>query len=62
MDAIAYAATHGRIRTADRVRKPAKQRRGWFMRFMAALNETRRQQAEREIRKHAHLIPQTLNK
>ena len=59
MDAIAYAAIRGSARTADTIRKPAVRRRGWFMRFMAALHETRRQQAEREIRKHAHLLPYT---
>jgi hypothetical protein len=61
MDAIAYAATHGRIRTVDKIRKPAAQRRGWFLRFMVALSETRGQQAEREIRKHAHLVSRTLD-
>ena len=59
MDAIAYAATRGSVRTADKIHGPALQRPGWFMHFVAALHETRRQQAEREIRKYAHLMPHT---
>ena len=55
MDAIAYAATSGSIRTA-KTGEPATARHGLFMRFVAALSETRRQQAEQEIRKHAHLL------
>ena len=56
MDAIAYAATSGAVRATDGMHAPARQRRGWFMRFMTALHETRGQQAAREIRKHAHLL------
>ena len=33
----------------------AKPRKGFFVRFMGALTETRRRQALREIAKHAHL-------
>ena len=34
----------------------AKPRKGFFVRFMGALTETRRRQALREIAKHAHLL------
>ena len=34
----------------------AELRRGFFVRFMEALGETRRRQAHREIAKHAHLL------
>ncbi|MFZ1212521.1 MAG: hypothetical protein WAO13_03905 [Pseudolabrys sp.] len=34
----------------------AELRKGFFVRFMGALRETRRRQARREIVKHAHLL------
>ena len=34
----------------------AEPRKGFFVRFMAALMESRRRQARREIAKHAHLL------
>ena len=34
----------------------AKPRKGFFVRFMEALGETRRRHARREITKHAHLL------
>ena len=34
----------------------AEPRKGFFVRFMDALRETRRRQARREIAKHAHLL------
>jgi hypothetical protein len=34
----------------------AEPRKGFFVRFMEALRETRRRQALREIAKHAHLL------
>ena len=34
----------------------AEPRKGFFVRFMEALRETRRRQARREIAKHAHLL------
>ena len=43
---------------ATDVDKPvlAEPRKGFFVRFMGALRETRRRQARREIAKHAHLL------
>jgi hypothetical protein len=35
----------------------AEPRKGFFVRFMEALRETRRRHARREIAKHAHLLP-----
>lgn len=34
----------------------AEPRKGFFVRFMEALRDTRRRQARREIAKHAHLL------
>ena len=34
----------------------AEPRKGFFARFMEALSESRRRQADREIAKHAHLL------
>ena len=34
----------------------AEPRKGFLVRFMEALRETRRRQADREIAKHAHLL------
>jgi hypothetical protein len=34
----------------------AERRKGFFVRFMEALRETRRRQARREIAKRAHLL------
>ena len=34
----------------------AEPRKGFFVRFMEALSESRRRQADREISKHAHLL------
>jgi hypothetical protein len=45
-------------KSATDVDKPmlAEPRKGFFVRFMKALRETRRRQALREISKHAHLL------
>jgi hypothetical protein len=36
-------------------------RKSWFTRFMDALMETRMQQARREIARHRHLLPYSLD-
>lgn len=59
MDAIAYGATRDSASAAGKSERPARARHGWFARFMEALYESRRQQALREIRRHAHLLPHT---
>lgn len=50
--------TDGAIRKfATDVDEPvAEPRKGFLVRFMEALRETRRRQADREIAKHAHLL------
>ena len=51
--------TDGVIRKfATNVDEPvlAKPRKGFFARFMEALSESRRRQADLEIAKHAHLL------
>jgi len=45
-------------RVEERPLEPSEQRRGFFARFLAAMHESRRHQAEREIRQHQHLIDQ----
>ena len=53
------AATDGVIRKfATNVDEPvlAEPRKGFFVRFLEALRETRRRQARREIAKNAHLL------
>lgn len=53
------AVTYGGMRTpAAAVAKSVQNelRKGFFARFMAALQETRRQQAHRVIEKHAALM------
>ena len=45
-------------RTEERPLESPEQRRGLFARFLAAMHESRRRQAEREIRQHQHLIDQ----
>jgi hypothetical protein len=57
------AVTYG-ARTARAIRKIADNtasHRGWFARFVDALIEVRMQQARREIARHAHLLPYTLD-
>ncbi len=61
MEAIACGAARGSARTANKTGESARRRPGWLMRFIAILHGTRRMQAEREIRKHAHLMPRTLD-
>jgi len=57
MDGIAYGAARASSRPAGKTAEPVRRRQGWFMRLIGALSESRRLQAEREIRRHAHLIP-----
>ena len=59
MDGVTYAPTRDSAPAAGKLEKIAQARRGWFARFMEALCESRRQQAHREIRRHAHLLPCT---
>ncbi len=61
MDGITYGATRDSALAADKSERIAQARRGWLARFMAALSESRRRQALREIQKHAHLLPYTFD-
>lgn len=47
-------------KTAERA-KSAGSRKSWFARFMDALVEARLQQARRELRLHAALLPYSLD-
>jgi len=61
MDAIAYGAVAAAEKAARKIDASAEWRENWFTRFVAALKETRRRQAERELRKYAHLLPYSLD-
>jgi hypothetical protein len=59
------AVTYGVARVtaaapAARAQAPTA-RKSWFVRLMDALIEARMRQARREIMKHAHLLPYTLD-
>jgi hypothetical protein len=59
------SATYGVVRapaaTIAEPAKPAAPRKSWFARFMAAMIESRMQQARREIAMHVHLLPYTFD-
>jgi hypothetical protein len=60
------AVTYGTARVAARkavkaARAEAAPRKPWYARFMEALIEARTQQARREIARHIHLSPYTLD-
>jgi len=60
------AVTYGVARVAARkavkaARAEAAARKPWYARFMAALIEARTQQARREIARHIHLLPYSLD-
>jgi hypothetical protein len=62
------AVTYGvaRVPTAELAAKAERAkavtpRKNWFARFMDALIESRMQQARRELARHAHLLPYSLD-
>jgi hypothetical protein len=57
---VARVATAAPAAKAERAQAAAP-RKSWFARFMDAMIEARMQQARREIRMHAHLLPYTLD-
>ena len=61
MDAIAYGAVAAAEKAARNIDHSTEWRQSWFKRFIAALKETRRRQAERELRRHAQLLPYSLD-
>lgn len=61
MDGLTYGSTRDSALAAGKSERPGQTRRGWFARFMEALYESRRQQALREIQRHSHLLPYTLD-
>lgn len=61
MVAVTYGIARVPIaKTADRA-PTAAPRKSWFARVMDALIEARMAQARREIRRHIHLLPYTLD-
>ena len=61
MVAVTYGVTH--VPTAEAVEraKAAPPRKSLLVRFMDALAESRMKQVHREIARHAHLLPYTLD-
>jgi hypothetical protein len=64
MSAVTYGVA--RVPTAEPAAKGKRAgqvapRKSWFTRFMDALMETRMQQARREIARHRHLLPYSLD-
>jgi hypothetical protein len=61
------AVTYGTARVAARKAvkaaraEAAAPRKRWYVRLMDALIESRMQQARREIARHSHLLPYTLD-
>jgi hypothetical protein len=55
MVAVTYGAARADLPTSATA--PAEGRKGRFARFMDALVEARLQAAEREIARHAHMLP-----
>ena len=54
--------TYGSVTAATRTAVVAPQRRGFFSRFVDALVESRMRQAERELRRYRHLMPDELER
>jgi hypothetical protein len=52
------AITYG----AATVTSPAVRRKGFFRRFFTALQESRMRQAERELSRYRHLMPEELER
>ncbi len=61
MDAVTYRVARIAGEALEKDVETASSRKGWFARFMDALAETRIQQAHREIMRHAHLLPYSLD-
>jgi hypothetical protein len=64
MVAVTYDAAHVSIGKAKRKAAAAEAGapgKAWYLRFMDALIESRVQQAQREIARHIHLLPYTLD-
>jgi hypothetical protein len=61
MVAVTYGVTHVPTAKAAGRAKAAAPRKNLFVRFMDAFAEARMKQVHREIAKHAHLLPYTLD-
>lgn len=54
--------TYGSVTATTRTDAVAPQRRGFLRRFLDALMESRMRQAERELRRYRHLLPDELER
>lgn len=61
MVAVTYGVTRVPTAKAAERAKAAAPRKSFFIRFMDALVASRMKQVHREIAKHAHLLPYTLD-
>jgi len=61
MVAVTYGVTRVPVAKAAERAKTAAPRKSVFVRFMDALAASRMKQVHREIAKHAHLLPYTLD-
>jgi hypothetical protein len=61
MVAVTYGARVPASKAAPKAAAAAAPRKPWYVRFMEALIESRTQQARREIARHIHLLPYSLD-
>jgi hypothetical protein len=61
MVAVTYGAARVPAKAAGKTADKATPHKNWFARFMDALIEARMQQARREIERHIHLLPYSLD-
>jgi hypothetical protein len=61
MVAVTYGVARVPVTDAAERAQAAAPRNGLFTRFMNAMMESRLRQARREIARHAHLLPYTLD-
>ena len=61
MVAVTYGVARVPVTDASECAQTAAPRKGFFTRFMTAMMESRLRQAHRQIARHAHLLPYTLD-
>ena len=61
MVAVAYGSARIAARKAAKTARAGTARKPWYERFMQALIRSRMQQARREIARHIHLLPYSLD-
>ena len=59
--AVSRVAAPGKARAAGASEKQAAAKKSWLVRLFDAVGEARMAQARREIARHAHLLPYSLD-